>query len=825
MRNNRKKSVFGTAYKNVASAIALGVSLAPLVAPIAKADDWATTFPSNLIGLVNTKYTFDLNSVLGASGPFTVTITAPTVVQAEVSGSILNVKMLSPGFSTVIISNGTASKTISFYVPALPIGTGTFNVSTLAPIMRTVSDADTAKTLLSIIEPKTIPVNHFPASVVGVTYSVYYPTGTSKIVNLALGDLIKDPDNDSLTYSLVAGSAMGGVTAAVYGTTLTLSGTRTGDAVFTVQAADGKGGLGYLPIILIPPLDAPSVAEGIKNGYYTVDSGAVVPEFGLYQNFHPDGLQFTVSPSAANGLTPHINGSRLTFDGTPTADTSFVVSATDYQNRTAQATYRVLLNHDPSATVADNVYHSFYLPGQSIPSTTIDLAEAGKYFTDPDGDPLTYSVSYISTPSTGSLTASVSGSLLTYQADLYGQPASFIVTAEDQKGGSSSMSFTFAQDEAPAAVEPTVTKYILKNNTTGTLASVALSDNFTDADDDPNSLHYTIEESNSDYTGYSPSIANGVLTLSATGSVPEADTAKVVVKADDGKGYSTEATYMFEDFAQAEQIDVSNGFNNGEITMDILTDLLHADTTGTWSSWTYTPSISASQFVSLTSGTMLHIVPSSDSMTATASVTATEGAVTEIKTITFNRTSLTTEIADPKYISPGTTLTLEQLYKRYGLSSSTRFFAKPTDGLSVVTVSTGQMYRDLILDGNAMSAFASGSTQIGVVGLDPASHQGLVDTFSLGYGFSYSDTQYIVNNPYAFDSVDQVHTDGDGYFTRVDSDTTGITAQVMASGSILDFSFTPAALPYYSTFTVYSYYGDGTEASRYQVEILKPPVV
>jgi hypothetical protein len=450
------------------------------------------------------------------------------------------------------------------------------------------------------------------------------------------------------------------------------------------------------------------------------------------------------------------------------------------------------------------------------------LAEAGKYFTDPDGDPLTYSVSSFYDPTAGGLTASISGSLLTYQADLYGQPASFIVTADDQKGGSSSMSFTFAQDEAPAAVEPTVTKYILKNKTSGTLASVALSDNFTDADDDPNSLHYTIEESNSDYTGYSPSIANGVLTLSATGSVPAADTAKVVVKADDGKGYSTEATYMFEDFAQAENVSVSSyfNFNNGPVSLDPVHDLLHADTSGAWS---YTTTIPSGSFLSLVSGSLLQIAPSSPSFTDTAEVTASDGAVTETKTITFTTMSLAQEIANPKYISPGTVLTLEQLYKRYGLSSNTQFFVKSTN--SLVNANTDAVYHNLILDATGLSSGASGSTDIGVVGLDPVAHYGIVDTFTttVSYGKVYY-THYQTNNPYDGDSTDQGYLDGSGlYFAKVDSDSADVTAQVMVSGSILDFGFTPDAPPYGSTFTVYSYYGDGTEASRYQVKILYLP--
>jgi hypothetical protein len=109
--------------------------------------------------------------------------------------------------------------------------------------------------------------------------------------------------------------------------------------------------------------------------------------------------------------------------------------------------------------------------------------------------------------------------------------------------------------------------------------------------------------------------------------------------------------------------------------------------------------------------------------------------------------------------------------------------------------------------------------------LDPVTHLGLVDTFTteVGYGIVYYTSHYLANNPYADDSADQGYVDGHGILTKVDSDTTDITYQVMVSASILDFDFTAEGTPPFgSTFTVYSYYADGTEASRYDVKILPP---
>ncbi|MCY3704267.1 MAG: Ig-like domain-containing protein [Gammaproteobacteria bacterium] len=158
-------------------------------------------------------------------------------------------------------------------------------------------------------------------------------------------------------------------------------------------------------------------------------------------------------------------------------------------------------------------------------TATINVAS---YFTDPDGDALTFTAA---SSNAATASVSVSGSVVTVTAAARGI-ATVTVTARDPGGMSAQLTFTVTvPNQAPVAVDAVPAQSIFVGDT----ASVDVSAYFNDPDGD--ALTYSV--ANSDATAVSASVAGSVVSLTAITQ----GISTVTVTASDPDGLSAEQGY------------------------------------------------------------------------------------------------------------------------------------------------------------------------------------------------------------------------------------------------------------------------------------------
>ncbi|TVY10464.1 Ig-like domain-containing protein [Paenibacillus cremeus] len=397
---------------------------------------------------------------------------------------------------------------------------------------------------LSAVQFLTLVPNHNPQTVATATYSVYAPLGTVP-APINLSPFFMDPDGDPITYS-VTPPVNGGVTASVYGSTLTFSGVMSNNPTeFSVWARDNKGGYSNPFLVILNPNSTaptgnhtPTVTQQTYGLVYR--QGDMVHPINLASNFSdPDGdaLSYSLSAFNSGGLNPSISGSMLSFTGKLLSDAFFVVKADDNRGGKITATYQITATPNNSPTVSQQVY-SFDYP---VGTTKLPTFELGQLFNDPDGDPLQYSYT---TSDDGGLIPTIIGSTLSFGGQLE-RNASIIVSATDGRYGFASAYFYFnaaAVNHAPTVTQQTYGFTYPQGDFVQ--LSFDLSENFKDLDGD--ALQFTITSS-STAGDISPEL-NGS-NLSFTGKLNSDVT--FTVTAYDGKGGTAEAYYYFNAQAPA----------------------------------------------------------------------------------------------------------------------------------------------------------------------------------------------------------------------------------------------------------------------------------
>ena len=266
---------------------------------------------------------------------------------------------------------------------------------------------------------------------------------------------------------------------------------------------------------VIPPL---TLVEGQSE---TVDVSAFFSD--------PDGDNLTYAATSSNTevLSVVISGSSLTATALSSGNAQVTVTATDPDGASASHLVDVTVeaaNQDPVVTNP--------IPAQTLTAGDTATIDAGGYFSDPDGDALTYAAT---SSAAGVATAGAEGSTVTIIAVAAGT-ATVTVTASDPDGASAAQEVSVtveAPNRAPVAVGEIPPVEMLE----GDVVAAPIGDFFSDPDGD--TLTYAAESS--DTTVVMVEMVEHVLSMMA---VAAGETTVTITATDPGGLSATQTAYL-----------------------------------------------------------------------------------------------------------------------------------------------------------------------------------------------------------------------------------------------------------------------------------------
>ena len=354
-----------------------------------------------------------------------------------------------------------------------------------------------------------------------------------------------DPDQDELEYSAsVLDTTLAAV--AVSGGTVTVMGVVAGSTTVTVTARDPGGLAAVQSFAVTVPNRAPEAVGTI--GPRVVERNKSV-SFDVSPYFaDPDGddLAYSATSSSTSRASVEVSGNSVVITGGRIGRATITVTAHDPDGLTAEQSFEVRVRQRnraprPAGTIPDQT-------AKEDGTTSVDVSP---YFTDADGDALTYGAT---SSSMSTATVSVSGSTGSIAGESQGT-ATITVTAEDPGGLTATARFDVSVQEPSRAPQPvgTIPDATVQLDEE---ISVDVEPNFTDPDGDD--LTYSAASSN-----------NTIATVTVSGSTVEVKghqvgKATITVTARDPGGLT--ATQSFE-------VEVEDLPNRAPVVIDQINDL------------------------------------------------------------------------------------------------------------------------------------------------------------------------------------------------------------------------------------------------------------
>ena len=337
-----------------------------------------------------------------------------------------------------------------------------------------------------------VPAGSIPAQTVAV--------GETAAVDVSA--YFSDPDGDALRYS-AASSDAGVAEVSVSGSTVTVTAVGQGSATVTVTATDPGGLTATQALEATVPNRAPVPAGSIPDQTVEAGQAAMLDVSPYFTDADGDALSYAASSSDPSVAVVSASGATVTITAVAKGSVTVTVTATDPGGLTAtQALEATVPNRAPE-------------PAGSIPDQTVEAGQAAMldvspYFTDADGDALSYAASS-SDPSVAVVSAS--GATVTITAVAKGS-VTVTVTATDPGGLTATQALEVtvpnrAPEPAGSIPDQTVDA--------GQAATLDVSPYFTDADGD--ALSYAASSSDPSVAVVSASGATVTITAVAKGSV------------------------------------------------------------------------------------------------------------------------------------------------------------------------------------------------------------------------------------------------------------------------------------------------------------------
>lgn len=291
---------------------------------------------------------------------------------------------------------------------------------------------------------------------------------------LDLSPFFSDPDGDPLTYAAAA-SDEGVVAATVAGSTLTLTGLAKGEATVTVTAGDDEGLTAEQHFTVTVPNRPPAATDTIPSRTLHKSEADTLDLPAWFSDPDGDPLAWAAEASDPRVVALNLAAGEGTLVVTPlaTGETRVTVTATDPDGLAASLSFTVTVpNRPPAATDT--------IPSRTLYKNEADTLDLAAWFSDPDGDPLTWAAA-ASDARVVAPEVSASDGTLILTALAQGE-AVVTVTATDLDGLAASQSFTVTvPNRAPAATGSIPAQTLHKRET----APLDLTRHFSDPDGDP----------------------------------------------------------------------------------------------------------------------------------------------------------------------------------------------------------------------------------------------------------------------------------------------------------------------------------------------------
>jgi len=343
--------------------------------------------------------------------------------------------------------------------------------------------------------------------------------------DISIGNVFFDKDGDGMTYS-VSSSNPSVVTAALSGTTLTLTEIGMGDATITVTASDGSLSVNDQFLARVNNVnDAPQIIHPIADRDLNEHFDQVGVDIStVFDDKDGDALTYSASSANTSIVTVSVSGNSIIITEVGLGTTTITVTASD-GTLTADDSFSVTVNNVNDPPVIVNPLSNLSL-NETFGEYQVELANV---FSEPDNEAITLSVS---SSNAGVVTVALSGTMLVITEVAKGN-STITVTATDGVFNTSDV-FELSVDDVnfPPEVETTpATQEVAEH---GAMVDVDISGVFSDPDGD--NLSYTAVSSSEATATVS---LNGT-TLSITGVLT--GSAMITLTASDGE-FSAQTTF------------------------------------------------------------------------------------------------------------------------------------------------------------------------------------------------------------------------------------------------------------------------------------------
>ncbi len=302
---------------------------------------------------------------------------------------------------------------------------------------------------LSATQSFRFTVPNRPPVPVGALQPQTIEVGQSAALDVAAS--FDDPDGDALTYT-AASSIPAVARTSVSGSVVTITAQGPGTATVTITARDDERATATQQVsVTVPqPNRAPRRVGSIPVQTLAPGGSGTVNASRYFSDPDGDVLRYSATSSNSGVARASVSGSTVTITAVATGSATITVTARDPGGLSATQTARVTVSQSNRAPRAVGS-----IPARTLAPGGRATVSASQYFSDPDGDALTYAA----TSSRSSVVrASVSGSSVTITAVATGS-ATITITARDPGGltATQTASVTVRSSGAPDLEVPSVT--------------------------------------------------------------------------------------------------------------------------------------------------------------------------------------------------------------------------------------------------------------------------------------------------------------------------------------------------------------------------------